>query len=200
MDKILCVFGASITYGSGDPEKGGWANRLRLFLESGNHDVDFIYNLGIPGNNAGDLLKRFEKEAEARKPDVIIFSIGINDSACNEKGQQKVSINEFEENLNKLVKKSEKFAEKTIFTGLTRADESKTMPVSWNTDYYYSNKNIIKYDSAIQKICQKNKLLFIDMLDLLGKKDLADGLHPNSKGHEKIFQKIKQVLVKNRII
>jgi len=200
MDKIWCVFGASITYGSGDSEKGGWVNRLRLFLESGKYNVDFIYNLGIPGNNTSDLLNRLKAEVEARAPNVIIFSVGINDSANNEKGQPKVSAKEFETNLNKLIKDSRKFADRIIFTCLTKADESKTTPVPWDAEYYYSNRNIIDYNFIIKKVCGENKLLFIDMFDLLDKNDLADGLHPNSKGHEKMFQKIKQDLIKNKII
>lgn len=30
MSKKICVFGASITWGAFDNEKGGWVNRLKL--------------------------------------------------------------------------------------------------------------------------------------------------------------------------
>ncbi len=30
----ICIFGDSITYGAFDTEKGGWVNRLHLYLDS----------------------------------------------------------------------------------------------------------------------------------------------------------------------
>ena len=33
MEKTICVFGDSITMGAWDLEKGGWVNRLRLFID-----------------------------------------------------------------------------------------------------------------------------------------------------------------------
>jgi lysophospholipase L1-like esterase len=49
-------------------------------------------------------------------------------------------------------------------------------------------------------MCEKENLYFIDMFDLLKKNDLEDGLHPNAKGHEKIFEKVKDYLIENKII
>jgi lysophospholipase L1-like esterase len=36
------------------------------------------------------------------------------------------------------------------------------------------------------------------MTDLLSNDDLYDGLHPNSEGHRKMFERIKDNLVKNK--
>ena len=36
--------------------------------------------------------------------------------------------------------------------------------------------------------------MFIDVLDLLAQADLADGLHPGTHGHEKIFEAVKKTL------
>jgi len=77
MEQTICIFGASSTWGAWDYEKAGWANRLRLFLDSENKDV-FTYNLGVSGDTTNKLLKRFNVEAEARQPKIIIFSIGDN--------------------------------------------------------------------------------------------------------------------------
>ena len=52
----------------------------------------------------------------------------------------------------------------------------------------------------IKEICAKNNLLFIEMQDLLKDEDLEDGLHPNSKGHEKMFLRVKDFLEKNEIV
>jgi len=38
------------------------------------------------------------------------------------------------------------------------------------------------------------------MGDSLEFSDLEDGLHPNAKGHEKMFQRIRDFLVENKVI
>ena len=38
------------------------------------------------------------------------------------------------------------------------------------------------------------------MFDLLEVDDLPDGLHPNTEGHKKMFERIKDFLVENKLI
>lgn len=200
MEKVICIFGASSTWGAWDPEKGGWVNRLRLFLESENYDV-FIYNLGVSGNTTNDLLNRFETEAEARHPNIIIFSIGDNDSIhIKPKNKQMVSLQQFEKNLQKLVQKSKKFANIIIFLGCKKVDENKTTPLPWKTGYSYTNQNLTDYNQKIKKIAQKNRVFYLDIFDLLKNEDLADGLHPNSRGHQKLFLEVKDFLLGKKLI
>ena len=116
MEKVICVFGASITWGACDEEKGGWINRLRLHLESFSNKI-MIYNLGIPGETTDDLLKRFKNEAGVRLLDeseskeykdhnIIILSIGTNDSSTDSKNSPRISPEKFQKNLNKLFNQS----------------------------------------------------------------------------------------------
>jgi lysophospholipase L1-like esterase len=111
-----------------------------------------------------------------------------------------VPIEKFQNNLQELVNQAKKFTNKIIFIGLTKVDESKTMPIPWDTIKFYDMDNVSKYNSIIKNFCQKNKLLFIDMLDLLQNEDLEDGLHPNPQGHKKMFEEIKKFLVDNKIV
>ena len=92
------------------------------------------------------------------------------------------------------------FTKKVIFIGITSINESKTTPIPWNTDAFYENKDVKKYDQAIKDFCKKNNLPFIEMYGLLDKDDLDDGLHPNSAGHEKMFKRVKDFLIENKII
>ncbi len=46
----------------------------------------------------------------------------------------------------------------------------------------------------------KEKVNYLKMPDLLDKEDLEDGLHPNSKGHQKLFLKVKDFLLKNKLL
>ena len=168
-----------------------------------------VYNLGISGDSTDDLLKRFEFETKQRlhKEDeiIFIFAIGINDSQfiCS-KNDFSVPANKFQKNIEQLVRLSKKVSLKTVFIGLTPVDERKTMPIPWSTDKSYENEYIKKYDDIIKSICQENNIYFIDIFSEFNKlnyeKLLEDGLHPNSEGHKKIFEIIKDFLVEYKVI
>ena len=197
---IICVFGDSTAWGAWDLEKGGWVNRLWLFFAKNQdqYDVD-VHNLGVSfGGTSKGLLRRFKVEAEAREPDIIIFQGGGNDSAyVNREGNHRVTPKEYEKNLLKLIKLARKFTNKIIFLGFKNIDERKTMPVPWDKSIYYTDENIKRYNDIQKRICQKNKIESIDIFGLLAMQDLADGLHPNSCGHEKIYKRVKSFLINN---
>ena len=191
MSKRICVFGASITWGACDYEVGGWVARLRKYIETNDYDYS-IYNLGVSGATTNDILKRFDVETEARRPEIIIFAIGVNDSAYLKSEKDNwVPIKDFKENLKILNKKANTFTKNVVFVGLTQVDESKTLPIPWEENIFYKNEEVKKYNQTIKDLCEKNDLLFIETYDLLDKDDLEDGLHPNSAGHEKMFKRVK---------
>lgn len=196
----ICIFGDSISWGEVDSECGGWVARLRNYFETNDHDID-VYNCSVSGNTTDDLLQRFRVEASTREPNIIIFAIGINDSQyIQSKDNPRVNLEKFQNNLAELVNQAKEFTDKIIFIGLTKVDESKTMPIPWDTVKFYDEDNVSKYNSAIKKFVQENKILFIDMIDLLKNEDLEDGLHPNTQGHKKMFEKIKQFLIEKKIV
>lgn len=187
----ICLFGDSMTWGAYDPQNGGWANHLRNYLEGKDNDLE-VYNLGISGDNSTDLLNRVEVEAKSREPDIIVFAIGVNDAQfIHSTNSHRISDDDFRSNLEKLYKIAKKFTPKIIFIGLTSVDESKTKPIPWNTDKIYTNKNIRRLDQIIKNFCSENNLEFIPMNDLLNDNDLIDGLHPNTQGHIKMFERVK---------
>jgi len=211
MTQIL-IFGDSITYGAWDKE-GGWVQRLRRFLDEKNlTSPDFycvVYNLGISGDTSEDLLERFEFETKQRlkehKETIVAFAIGINDSQfVHSEGNHRVPIKKFKNNLQELIKLAQKFSLKIIFVGLTPVDEEKTTPIPWNSDKFYKNEYIEKYNQVIKKVCEENKIYFIEIFkkfEATGYQELLeDGLHPNSKGHKRIFEIVKDFLIKNNLI
>lgn len=187
----ILIFGDSITWGAYDPRQGGWATRLRNYFEEKDNDTD-VYNLGISGDTTADLLARIEVEAKSREPILIIFAIGINDAQfVHSTNSLRTSLDEFQQNLAKLLTIAKRYTDKIVFTGLTRVDETKTNPIPWNTDKSYTNENVERLDNAIEKFCEKNRLKFIAMRNVIANDDLIDGLHPNTKGHIKIFNRMK---------
>lgn len=195
----ICVFGDSITWGASDNEKGGWVERLKSYYMKNRDDLRIrVYNLGMSGDDTDDLLKRFESEATIRKPNFIIFAIGINDSQYIwTKDNHRVSLDKFENNISELTKIARKITDKIMFIGLTRVDESRTMPTPWNTERYYDNESIEKYDAVIRKFSEKNRLDYISMKEIIKIADLEEGLHPNSEGHEKMFKAVLEAIDKS---
>ena len=200
MAQIL-IFGDSITWGAKDIMRGGWVERLRTHFMKRDSEV---YNLGISDDTTEDLLERFESEARQRiygKENIFIFEIGTNDSAFlkSKKGNQ-INPEKFRQNIENLMKLAKKFSSKIIFVGLIPVDESKTNPAPWNIDFIYSNKYIEYYNDLIKMACKKNKIRFVELSGKLANADLEDGLHPNSRGHEKIFGIVRDFLISNKII
>jgi len=208
MARIL-IFGDSITYGAWDTIRGGWADRLRTFCmekELKNPEFDYsVYNLGISGDNTDDLLERFEFEIKQRmkskEKTTIIFAIGLNDSQIGNIG---ISSERFKKNIDKLIKFSSKFSSKTIFIGLNPIDDSKTNPIPWDKNMFYTNEKIEEYNDIIKSICKEKQIYFIDIFDEFNKIDykrlLEDGLHPNSKGHQKMFEVVRDFLMNEGIM
>lgn len=187
----ICVFGDSIAWGACDPENGGWAAQLRHYIWSQDKS-SHIYNLGISGNTTTDILGRIEDEAKWRAPKVIIFAVGINDAQfMRPTNSQRISDDDFRDNLHRLYTIAKKYTRKIVFVGLTSVDESKVNPIPWNTDKTYESKNLKRLDGIIQEFCSENNLQFIQMNDLLDNSDLYDGAHPNTQGHAKMFERIK---------
>ncbi|PJB20707.1 hypothetical protein CO115_00785 [Candidatus Falkowbacteria bacterium CG_4_9_14_3_um_filter_36_9] len=200
---VICIFGDSITYGACDIDGGGWANRLRRYIENKSYYEDMVYILGVDGDTSESLLERFNRECFARKLNIIIFAIGINDSLFYNKDIKinLTPLDTYKKNINKLLSKAKEYTEKIIFIGLTKVEDLKTNPfLDSSTGKCYQNSLIIRYNEALEKICLEKNLLFIKIYDLLDNSDLEDGLHPNAKGHEKMFKKIKDDLIKNKII
>ena len=202
MEKFICVFGDSTAWGAWDMEKGGWVNRLWLDVgkrKDNNEDYIEIYNCSISGGTTDTILERFESEAKIRNATTLIFQTGGNDASYQGAPENfLVSAEKFKKNLEEIIKRARKITDNIIFTDLKNCDESKTMPVPW-IDIYYKNENIKKYSKIMEDVCREQNVLFLDVPDLAND-EFEDGLHPNEKGHTKIFEVVRDFLIKHRII
>src|SRR3989338_11217514 len=195
----ICVFGDSTAWGAWDLERGGWVNRLWLFLADKDQDIN-LYNLSISGGTTETILARFEAEAKIREADMFIFQTGGNDAAYEHReGNYLVLSDKFKANIEEIIKKAKQITDKIIFVGFNNVNEIKTKPVPWR-DIYYTNDNIKKYNEIIKEVCVEQKVLFLDAFGLLSDDYLDDGVHPNADGHNKIFKKVKNFLTENNFI
>lgn len=195
----ICVFGDSVAWGAWDPEKGGWVNRLRLALEAKSRDFE-VYNCSVSGDTTADVLVRFEVEALARKPELIVFAIGDNDTLIRKNSSLLVPPEEFQKNISELIERAKQFTKNIVFLGLSRVDESKTTPLSWNANLSYYNSHLAEYDAELQRITKDAAVFYLEISHLFTPENLDDGVHPNSIGHEKLAQAILQFLEKESFI
>lgn len=216
---ILIGVGDSITYGNWDSE-GGWLERFREYLDqrilSIYQRVDLyskhytlVYNLGIPGETTEGLLERLERELKPRinreLENIIIFAIGVNDSRYYEHSREHaVDFNVYQKNLPKLFEIAKKYTGKIVFVGLMPVDEKRTDPIFWETQAFYRNAFVKRYDKEIRDFCEKEGVHFIEIFDkLIGENIeelLEDGIHPNNKGHQRLFEIIKAELEDKKVI
>lgn len=190
MDKILCIFGDSIVWGAGDAEGGGWADRLKIYFQNIDAEIE-VYNLGIPGNTTEDVLERFQTEAQTRGGTIALFAIGINDSQFIQ-GDSEVRMTEaeFRSNILSLISEAQTLDMSIGFIGLTRVDESKTQPISWRPDIRLTNERIDLFDGIIKDVCEDKELPYLDVSEALEPIDIPDGIHPNAVGYGKLVSAV----------
>lgn len=195
MERIICIFGDSTAWGAWDTEKGGWVERLWLDLARGSEGEDYfeVYNLSVSGGTSETLLNRFESEARNRNANALIFQTAGNDSSQNANGDFTVPIEKFRHNVEEIISRAKNITSDIIFMGGKDVNEKQSNPVPW-ADVYYKIENIKKYNAVIKEMCERSGVLYMEMPEL-DESDFADGVHPNSQGHEKIFKHVKNFLL-----
>ncbi|MDD5252088.1 MAG: GDSL-type esterase/lipase family protein [Patescibacteria group bacterium] len=194
----ICIFGDSTAWGAWDKEKGGWVNRLWLFLADKDYYTE-LYNLSISGGTTETIMNRFEAEAKAREAEVLIFQTGGNDASYEHTPDNYlVPPEKFQANLEEIIRRAQKISRQVLFIGFKNVDESRTKPVSWQ-DVYYTNQNISRYNEIMKTVCAESGIPFLEVFGALTNEDLEDGVHPNARGHEKIFERVKTFLNENGV-
>jgi lysophospholipase L1-like esterase len=204
----VLVFGASSAQGYWD-SKGGWADRLKhyydkLQMHDFSREQPKVMNLGVSGDTTASLLKRVGPESKARQNEkglAIIIQVGSN-NAAEQNGKLHSTAQEYQIDLEAIIKKSEEFTFKVLVVGLPAVEESKTNPIDW-ADLYFKNANIAIFETAARKITDKLDIPFVpvhqEFLNRMqsgGALHAHDGLHPNDEGHELIFQLVQPELDK----
>lgn len=196
----LCIFGDSIAWGHSDNKKGGWVELLKIYCLNHCDDLS-VYNCSVSGDTSKEVMERFDVEYKHRNPETVIFAIGINDSQYFVKNKSKthVDIKQFQRNMHTLIEKAKEKSRVAVL-GLSTVNEKKVIPLPWRQEVAYDNEHIKIYNNVLEQVCKEESVLFIDVLNLLKLDDLDDGIHPNTKGHKKMFDEIKTVLVDKKVL
>ena len=200
----IVALGDSMIYGFGDPEGGGWVERLRrhwMSLDSaGDAAGHVLYNLGVRGDGVRQVAQRLEQEfryrgeLRHRVPDAIVLSVGMNDSARlgHRNGRNSRLFEDFQRDLADLLDCAQGLCS-VYFVGMTPVDEAK-MPFA--NCLYYSHADQRTYNEATRLACLERQIPYLDVLDQwLDRGEQwwrshlsGDGLHPNSAGYAALLQ------------
>ena len=158
--------------------------RLKMYCVS-RQLGDHIFNLGLGGNNSTEVVARIDAEIFARTIhiDHAFVSVGVNDITNKAK---LTSPEVYEENLKRIVEIIRSHHKQPHLLTMTPLQRE---PEKW-----------LEYNDIIERTSLALGTGFLDLrtCDLSGM--TPDGVHPDADGHERIFQKIKSLLLLKGII
>jgi lysophospholipase L1-like esterase len=196
----LVVLGDSGVYGWGDPEQGGWCERLRRhWMELPGGPV--LYNLGVRGDGLERLAARLTAEVRCRGelrrqlPQGILLGVGLNDSARvgRPDGRHQLGPEAFLFGLQQLLREARRIAP-VLVVGLTPVDEA-VMPFA--EVLWYDLATVRHYEGLLEEACMEADVPFLPMLEAFTAEPRwlqwigSDGLHLNAEGHARVYERVR---------
>jgi len=196
----LIVLGDSGVYGWGDPEEGGWCERLRRHW-MGLPQGPVLYGLGVRGDGLQRVRARLHREVcdrgelRRQRPQGILLAVGLNDSARvgRPDGRQQLDPDAFLFGLQDLLAQASSLAP-TLLLGLTPVLE-EAMPFA--DVLWYGLETIRRYEALLEEAALEAAVPFLPLLEtLLMQPDwqqwlCSDGIHLNSEGHAHVAKRLR---------
>ena len=165
----IVVLGDSIADGFGVAKERAYPALLESSLKAKGHSVQVI-NAGISGSTTASALSRLKWQLRD-KPKILVLELGGND------GLRGIDVDASKQNLSKAILLATKSGVQVLLTGMK-------LPQN------YGKKYRLQFESMFQDLSKKHKTAFMPfLLEGVGgvpEFNLADGIHPNEKGHQKI--------------
>ncbi len=176
--KVIAL-GDSLVYGYGDPEGGGWVERLRRCWMYSGDTGHVLYNLGVRGDRVRQVANRLEiefrhrGELRNRVPDVLILSVGVNDSARigRPDGRNYTELDIFQKDIAILLDLAQSLCP-VIFVGMVPVDEFQ-MP--FLDTFYYNLADQFRYKEATKEACLSRQIPYLDIFDLWMERERIGG-------------------------
>lgn len=172
----IIAFGDSLTAGYQLPSNESVPARLQERFATAGHSGVRIINMGISGDTTHDGLSRLNLALEVQ-PDVVILALGANDML------RRIPVDESRENLEIMIKQMQAQNIAVILCGVE-------LPASVVKD---------DYEPMFETLADRYDLAYYPnfLAGVQGKPDmnLQDGVHPNSKGAQKIADKLYSIVL-----
>ncbi|CAK6692583.1 GDSL-type esterase/lipase family protein [Synechococcus sp. CCY9201] len=195
----LVVLGDSLVYGWGDPEHGGWCERLRRHW-MGLPQGPVLYNLGVRGDGLERLSARLPAEVHCRgelrrqRPQGILIGIGLNDTARvgRSDGREQLEPEAFLFGMQQLLREARRIAP-VLLLGLTPVDEA-VMPYA--EVLWFDLGSVRRYEGLLEEAAMEADVPFLPLLETLTADPRwlqwiePDGLHLNAEGHRQVYERV----------
>lgn len=193
--KLVCI-GDSIVEGvRNDSKRIGWVGRLQANLLDTTKDDWMIYNLGISGDCIIDIYHRLNSEALARRPDICIVSVGVNDISKDNLGNPCINKERRIKIWDNLLKSLKLNVPVPMVLSILPVNEMAAKD-GWPTNQEIKEENIL-----IKSLCDENQVQFWDIassFELAGISE--DFAHPNDYGYEIIAKTIYKMMQQNNLL
>lgn len=174
----IVVLGDSLTAGYGVDKEDAFPSILQQLLHQNGFQNYRVINAGVSGSTTASGKSRLKWFLKSR-PSILILALGAND------GLRGLQLKQSQKNLEEIILEAKRLKIKVILGG---------MHVPTN----YGEKYQTEFHQMYKTLQKKHKLILIPFLleGVGGKKDLniADGIHPNSKGHVIIAKNVYKYL------
>lgn len=120
-----------------------------------NLKIPGIVNVGIGGQKAEDMVKRFEKDVVSKKPAVVTINVGINDVWHRmDKPHDEEVLKEYARNVERMVKMAQNAKIRVYLVSPTIIEEDPKAE---------GNVRLAKYIAAGKDIARRNKCEYVDL-------------------------------------
>jgi isoamyl acetate esterase len=197
--KRVVFFGDSITEAGIKP--GGFITVLNDLLKQKGMDNRFeLMGAGIGGNKIYDLYLRVDDDVIAKKPNIVVIWVGVNDVWHKSMYGTGTDQDKFEKFYNALIKKLKAANEEVVICTPAAIGEK--------TDFSNpQDGDLNQYSKIIRSIAQNNNCKIVDLRKVFLEYNLAnnkenkregvltsDGVHLNEKGNALVAEEMFKVL------
>lgn len=197
--KRIVFFGDSITQAGVQPT--GFITKMKQMMEEKKMDSQYeLMGAGISGNKIYDLYLRIDEDVLAKKPDVVVIWVGVNDVWHKQSSGTGTDADKFEKFYNAVIKKLQA-ANISVYLCTPAAIGEKTD---------FTNQldgDLNKYSNIIRSIAKNNNCPVIDLRKSFLEYNLAnnkenkesgiltsDKVHLNEQGNTFVAREIWKVL------
>jgi acyl-CoA thioesterase I len=179
--KSIVLLGDSLTEGFGVAKEAAYSSILQKKIAQAGKNWNVV-NSGISGSTSASAPSRMNWVLK-NKPDMVLLALGGNDALRG------LRISDTKKNLQQAIEIAQQKKVRVVLAGIRPPPN-------------YGEKYTHEYEELFRSLAKKYKVKLIPFLleDVAGRKNLnlADGIHPNEKGHEivaeTVFQGIKDLL------